>query len=69
MHAKALDLLKQYVFLYRIQSDRRILRIGQTQRESMKDKPDPPGIEYSRKLGPEYIHQVFNYARWIFDER
>jgi hypothetical protein len=32
----------------------------------MEDKLDP-SIQYLRKLGPEYIDQVFNYARWIFD--
>ncbi|KIM35275.1 hypothetical protein M413DRAFT_449849 [Hebeloma cylindrosporum] len=32
----------------------------------MEDKLDP-SIQYLRKLGPEYIDQVFNYARWIFE--
>lgn len=32
----------------------------------MEDKLDP-SIQYLRKLGPEYIDEIFKYARWIFD--
>lgn len=32
----------------------------------MEDKLGP-SIQYLQKLGPEYIDQVFTYARWIFD--
>ncbi|KAG2145393.1 uncharacterized protein EDB93DRAFT_1288619 [Suillus bovinus] len=33
----------------------------------MRDKLDP-SISYLRKLGPEYIDQVFESSRWIFEE-
>lgn len=33
----------------------------------MRDKLDP-SISYLRKLGPEYINQVFESSRWIFEE-
>ncbi|KAG1770992.1 vacuolar sorting protein 39 domain 1-domain-containing protein [Suillus occidentalis] len=33
----------------------------------MRDKLDP-SIFYLRKLGPEYINQVFESSRWIFEE-
>ncbi|KAG0694684.1 vacuolar sorting protein 39 domain 1-domain-containing protein [Suillus ampliporus] len=33
----------------------------------MRDKLDP-SISYLRKLGPEYINQVFESSRWIFKE-
>jgi len=32
----------------------------------MRDKLDP-SISYLRKLGPEYINQVFESSRWIFE--
>ncbi|KAF8969138.1 vacuolar sorting protein 39 domain 1-domain-containing protein [Flammula alnicola] len=34
--------------------------------EDMEDKLGP-SIHYLQKLGPEYIDQVFNYSRWIFE--
>ncbi|KAH9481762.1 Vacuolar morphogenesis protein 6 [Psilocybe cubensis] len=34
--------------------------------DDMEDKLGP-SIQYLQKLGPEYIDQVFTYARWIFD--
>jgi hypothetical protein len=32
----------------------------------MRDKLDP-SISYLRKLGPEYINQVLESSRWIFE--
>ena len=32
----------------------------------MDDKLSP-SIHYLQKLGPEYIDQVFKYARWVLD--
>lgn len=67
MHSKALDLLKEYVVpLYR--SGPMFLpsiRLS-TLEDDMEDKLDP-SIQYLQKLGPEYIDEVFRYARWIFD--
>ncbi|KAF5327421.1 hypothetical protein D9619_004692 [Psilocybe cf. subviscida] len=37
-----------------------------TLEEDMEDKLSP-SIQYLQKLGPEYIDEVFRYARWIFD--
>ena len=34
--------------------------------ESAEDKLGPT-ISYLRKLGPEYLEQIFNAARWLFD--
>jgi hypothetical protein len=41
------------------------LRLSENE-EDMEDKLDP-SIQYLKKLGPEYINEVFKYSRWIFD--
>jgi hypothetical protein len=41
------------------------LRLSENE-EDLEDKLDP-SIQYLKKLGPEYINEVFKYSRWIFD--
>ena len=34
--------------------------------DSVRDKLGPT-ISYLQKLGPEYLQQIFDAARWVFD--
>jgi hypothetical protein len=41
------------------------LRLNEN-KEDLEDKLEL-SIQYLKKLGPEYINEVFKYSRWIFD--
>lgn len=74
MHAKALQLLQQYVFKLDSLSARSLRttpfhvfnRLSEKEDE-MRDKLGP-SISYLQKLGPEYLDQIFESARWVFEQ-
>lgn len=43
-----------------------VLRLSEKETD-MEDKLSP-SISYLQKLGPEYIDQVFESSRWIFEQ-
>jgi Vam6/Vps39-like protein vacuolar protein sorting-associated protein 39 len=38
--------------------------------EKETDKQDKlmPSVNYLQRLGPEYLDQVFEYSRWVFEQ-
>jgi hypothetical protein len=72
MHAKALKLLQQYVSkpsssIYRRIFTNYVLNRLSEREDEMGDKLGP-SISYLQKLGPEYMDQIFESARWVFDQ-
>lgn len=67
MHSKALDLLQEYASpLLRLHSNFSLPCRLSALEDDMEDRLSP-SIQYLQKLGPEYIDEVFRYARWILD--
>lgn len=71
MHAKALQLLKEcvFVFIYIIFFHCWYLAVCSLS-EEVSDIEDKlrPSITYLQKLGPEYLDHIFQFSRWIFDQ-
>ncbi|KAF8841813.1 hypothetical protein BDN67DRAFT_900734 [Paxillus ammoniavirescens] len=45
----------------------KLLRQLSEKEDDMRDKLDP-SISYLQKLGPEYLDQIFESARWVFEQ-
>jgi len=67
MHAKALQLLREYVspLLYVFNSSQALYRLSERSTD-IQDKLRP-SIVYLQKLGPEYLDIIFKFSRWVFE--
>jgi hypothetical protein len=74
MHAQALDLLHQCVFIpatplqFSINITMSQLSFSLSQNETDIREKLQPTVTYLQKLGEEYMDQVFKSARWVFQQ-
>lgn len=66
MHSKALNLLREFVSIFRVMT-KILMSCRLSEKEDDLHDKLMPTISYLQKLGPEHLEQIFKSARWVFE--